>query len=110
LYVLTELFRLLKTAHTLTKAEDEYTDKCKHVSKTMSLNLGGKIMQLNALKAEIILHTCLIFVLPLWLPLEYWASMKLPVSLQFLNLGESVGLLGRVISSSQTRLNNISNS
>jgi hypothetical protein len=27
--------------------------------------------------------------------------MKLPVSLHFLNLGQSVGLLGRVISSSQ---------
>jgi hypothetical protein len=27
--------------------------------------------------------------------------MKLPISLQFLNLGQSVGLLGRVISSSQ---------
>jgi hypothetical protein len=35
------------------------------------------------------------------LPLEHEASMKLSVSLQFLNLGQSVGLLGRVISSSQ---------
>jgi hypothetical protein len=33
--------------------------------------------------------------------LEHGASMKLPVSLQFLNLGQSVGLLERVISSSQ---------
>jgi hypothetical protein len=29
-----------------------------------------------------------------WLPMEHGASMKLPVSLQFLNLGYSVGLLG----------------
>jgi hypothetical protein len=36
-----------------------------------------------------------------WLPLEHGASMELPVSLQLLNLGQSVGLLGRVISSSQ---------
>jgi hypothetical protein len=34
-----------------------------------------------------------------WLPLEHGASMKLPVSLQFLNLGHSVGFLERVISS-----------
>jgi hypothetical protein len=38
---------------------------------------------------------------PFWLPLEQGASMKLSVSLQFLNIGQSVGLLGRVISSSQ---------
>jgi hypothetical protein len=38
---------------------------------------------------------------PFWLPLEYRASMKLSVSLQCLNLGQSVGLLGGVISSSQ---------
>jgi hypothetical protein len=31
------------------------------------------------------------------------ASMKLSVSLQLLDLGQSVGLFGRVISSSQTR-------
>jgi hypothetical protein len=43
----------------------------------------------------------MIFILPFWLPLEYGASMKLPVSVQFLNLGKSVGLLGRVIRSSQ---------
>jgi hypothetical protein len=42
-----------------------------------------------------------IFLFPFWLPLEREASTKLPVSLQFLNLGQSVGLLGRVISSSQ---------
>jgi hypothetical protein len=42
-----------------------------------------------------------IFLFPFWLPLEHGASMKLPVSLQFLNLGQSVGLLERVISSSQ---------
>jgi hypothetical protein len=36
-----------------------------------------------------------------WLPLKRGASMKLSVSLQFLNLGQSAGLLGRVISSSQ---------
>jgi hypothetical protein len=35
------------------------------------------------------------------LSLEHGASMKLSVSLQFLNLGQSVGLLGRVISSTQ---------
>jgi hypothetical protein len=38
------------------------------------------------------------FVFPFWLPLEHGASTKLPVSLQFLNLGQSVGLLGRMIS------------
>jgi hypothetical protein len=38
---------------------------------------------------------------PFWLPPEHGTSMKLPVSLQFLNLGQSVRLLGRVISSSQ---------
>jgi hypothetical protein len=37
------------------------------------------------------------FLFPFWLPLEHGASTKLPVSLQFLYLG----LLGRVISSSQ---------
>jgi hypothetical protein len=41
-----------------------------------------------------------IFLIPFLAPLEHGASMKLPVSLQFLNLGQSVGLLGRVISSS----------
>jgi hypothetical protein len=42
------------------------------------------------------------WIFPLfWLPLEHKAFMKLPVSLQFLYLGQSVGLLGRVISSSQ---------
>jgi hypothetical protein len=43
----------------------------------------------------------IIIIIPFWLPLEHGASMKLPVSLKFLNLGQSVGLLGRVISSSQ---------
>jgi hypothetical protein len=43
----------------------------------------------------------LLHLLPFWLPLEHGASMKLSVSLQFLNLGQSVGLLGRVISLSQ---------
>jgi hypothetical protein len=42
-----------------------------------------------------------ILLFPFWLPLEHLASMKLSVSLQFFNLGQSVGLLGRVISSSQ---------
>jgi hypothetical protein len=41
------------------------------------------------------------FLFPFWLPLEHEASIKLPVSLQFLNLGQSGGLLGRVISSLQ---------
>jgi hypothetical protein len=36
-----------------------------------------------------------------WLPLKYGTAMKLPVSRQLLNPGQSVGLLGRVISSSQ---------
>jgi hypothetical protein len=36
----------------------------------------------------------LLLLFPLWLPLEHGALMKLPVSLQFLNLGTSVGLLG----------------
>jgi hypothetical protein len=36
-----------------------------------------------------------------WLTLEHGASMTLRVSLQFLNLGQSVRLLGRVISSLQ---------
>jgi hypothetical protein len=31
-----------------------------------------------------------IYLFPFWLPLEHGASMKLPVSLQFLNLGQSV--------------------
>jgi hypothetical protein len=43
----------------------------------------------------------LFFLISFWLPLEHGASMKLFVSLQFLNPGQSVGLLGRVISSSQ---------
>jgi hypothetical protein len=42
-----------------------------------------------------------IYIIPFLAPLENGASMKLPVSLQFLNLGQSVGLLGRMISSSQ---------
>jgi hypothetical protein len=44
------------------------------------------------------------FSLSLWLysPIQALAvSMKLSVSLQLLDLGQSVGLLGRVISSSQ---------
>jgi hypothetical protein len=43
----------------------------------------------------------LLLLFPFWLPLEDGASMKLSASLQFLNLEQSVGLLGRVISSSQ---------
>jgi hypothetical protein len=39
--------------------------------------------------------TLLLLLLPFWLPLEHVASMKLSVPLQFLNLGQSVGLLGR---------------
>jgi hypothetical protein len=41
------------------------------------------------------------FLFPFWFPLERGASMKLPVSLQFLYLGQSAGRLGRVFSSSQ---------
>jgi hypothetical protein len=37
---------------------------------------------------------CSVFLFPFWLPLEHGTLMKLPVSLQFLNLGQSVGLLG----------------
>jgi hypothetical protein len=45
-------------------------------------------------------NTSIYSVFSSWLRLEHEASMKLPVLLQFLNLGQSVGLLGRVISSS----------
>jgi hypothetical protein len=43
----------------------------------------------------------IILLFPFLLPLEHGASMKRSVSLQFLNQGQPVGLLGRVISSSQ---------
>jgi hypothetical protein len=42
----------------------------------------------------------IIFLFPFWLLLEHGASMKLLV-FQFLNLGQSVGLLRRVLSSLQ---------
>jgi hypothetical protein len=38
------------------------------------------------------------FYIPFWLQLEHGASMKLSISLQFLYVGQSVGLLGQVIS------------
>jgi hypothetical protein len=54
----------------------------------------------SLLLAEIIMSNHLTFS-PFLAPSEVWASMKLTVSLQFLNLGQSVGLLRQVISSSQ---------
>jgi hypothetical protein len=42
-----------------------------------------------------------IYLFPFWLSLEHGAFMELPVSLQSPYLGQSVGLLGWVISSSQ---------
>jgi hypothetical protein len=65
---------------------------------------GGKRLTVlpNGVTFNLCVYACdYMFFLPFWLPLEHGASMKLPVSLQFLNLGQSVGLLGRVISSSQ---------
>jgi hypothetical protein len=49
---------------------------------------------------RILLLLLLVFLL---LPLEHRASVKRFVSLQFFNLRQSVGLLGRVINSSQAR-------
>jgi hypothetical protein len=57
----------------------------------------------------ILVHLIVLFILGWWLVysccshLKHTASVKRLVSLQFLNLRHSVGLLGRVISSSQGR-------
>lgn len=65
--VLTELFRLLKTGqsfHILINEEDEYTDKCKHVSNTMPLNLGKKNYATECLLKQFYVYVSLTFQIP----------------------------------------------
>jgi hypothetical protein len=66
---------------------------------TQTLNMRTRVCYLNCHEAGL---CCYLFFLPLYSPIQALAaSMKLSFSLQLLNLGQLIGLLGRVISSSQ---------
>jgi hypothetical protein len=78
------------------------------VTHAITINIFGrayfwqrKMWRYRPLIIEIHKKILRLFQFPFWLPLEHGPSMKLPISLQLLHLGKSVGLLGRVISSSQ---------
>jgi hypothetical protein len=66
--------------------------------------ISNKFLKFRKVTTFLTYSSARIFFPPLWLyrPIQTLAaSMKLSVSLQLLDLGQSVGLLGRVISSSQ---------
>jgi hypothetical protein len=71
------------------KMDELFLSKKYNIWKYLAAKVGG---------AATAAFVCSFFI-PFFVPTG--ASMKLSVSLQFLNLGQSVGLLGRVISSSQ---------